>query len=99
MFGFSLAPAIYAALAAAIMIAVYYVTDKVGDYREAQVYERINKAIEGFNQETSAEAKHDAQALAVAEKARAKALESFKVSGGDSAMLTEEEATTLARIK
>lgn len=80
--------------------ALWWLADKIGDIREAQVRAKIEQAINITNKATDAANGADEETLALAEKLRLAALESaMKLPRKSQCELTTEEASVLGRIQ
>ena len=100
MLPFRIMPIVYLAAALAGGTALYWLADKIGDIREAQVRDRIERAIQVTNGETQSANESDEETLALAAKMRLAALAAaLKLPRKTQCELTADEATTLGRIQ
>jgi len=84
-----------------ILAGLWWVSDLIGDAREAKVYRKIETAIQKTNSEIDAQLSLDEKIAIVAQRAREKALaEAVSIPAvGPICPASEEQAAALSRIK
>ena len=84
-----------------ILAGLWWVSDLIGDAREARVYGKIQTAIEKTNSEIDAQLSLDEKIAIVAQRAREKALAEAQAipSVGPVCPATEQQAEALSRIR
>lgn len=94
----SIAPAVWAVIASCVIIGGVWLTDAIGDRREAKVHARYAKAAEATNIDVRAFNSEDDRVAAIAEALREQALAKAKSVPGKH-LATKEQAKALTEIR
>jgi len=95
---FSLSPVAWVAIIGMLLSAAYWGIDKIGNIREAEVWQKINVAIKKTNDDIGEQNTIDDRIAALQEAARNKALDNAgKIA--DHCMATPTTADALSRVK
>lgn len=92
-------PFVWAALAAGVVVVLFWLADAIGDAREAQVRATYDQAIDDANSDTVTANDAATKVALRDQRVRDQAVTAYKASLGNACPLTADEAITLSRVR